>query len=94
MRSLGFQQCISACAAVGFVFAGTTVAPAHTPAEAMAEAATRFLAALDDQQRADAQFEFTDDERLNWQFIPMERAGLPLKRHETASAAFGDQPAQ
>jgi hypothetical protein len=60
--------------------AGAGLAQAQTPAEAMAEAAKRFLASLDEQQRAEAQFEFTDAERLNWQFVPMERKGLPLKR--------------
>lgn len=52
---------------------------AHGPGDAMAEAATDFLAALDSQQRAKAQFDFTDKERLNWHFVPMERAGLSLK---------------
>jgi hypothetical protein len=52
---------------------------AHSPGDAMAEAATHFLATLDSQQRARAQFEFTDEERLNWHFVPMNRAGLSFK---------------
>ncbi len=52
---------------------------AHTPAEAMAEAAGRFLASLDPPQREQAQFQFGDAERQNWNFVPMERAGLSLK---------------
>jgi hypothetical protein len=52
---------------------------AHTPAEAMAEAATHFLASLSAEQRQKAQFSFDDPQRENWNFIPMERAGLPLK---------------
>lgn len=56
------------------------VAQAHSPAEAMAEAATRFLKSLDDQQRQVAQFTFDDAERTNWNFVPMERKGLPLKK--------------
>lgn len=41
----------------------------HT-ASVMAECATRFLAALDDNQRAKASFPFSTDERMNWHFIP------------------------
>lgn len=54
-------------------------AKAHSPSEAMAEAATHFLASLDRQQREKVQFTFEHQERLNWQFVPMERAGLSLK---------------
>jgi Protein of unknown function (DUF3500) len=43
------------------------------------ETATRFLAALDADQRAKATFRFEDDERMNWHFIPKERKGLPLR---------------
>lgn len=43
------------------------------------ETANRFLAALDPQQRAKATFQFEDDERLNWHFIPKERKGLPFR---------------
>ena len=55
-------------------------AEAHTPAEAMAQAAQSFLASLSQDQQQAAQFKFDDDERLNWQFIPMKRAGLSLKQ--------------
>ncbi len=80
MIGVGFHRCLSFGIALGTLLVAIASAGAHTPAEAMAEAATTFLASLDDEQRADAQFEFSDEERLNWQFIPMERAGLPLKR--------------
>ena len=45
----------------------------------MAQAATTFLAALDDDQRAKASFDFASEERVNWHFVPRERKGLPLK---------------
>src|SRR5215469_16722858 len=45
----------------------------------MIETANRFLASLDPQQRAKATFQFGDDERLNWHFIPKERKGLPFR---------------
>jgi hypothetical protein len=45
----------------------------------MTETANRFLAALDPQQRAKATFAFTDDERMDWHYIPKERKGLTLR---------------
>ncbi len=54
-------------------------ARAHGPAEEMTAAATHFLAALTAEQKAKAIFDFKDDERLNWHFIPRARKGLPLK---------------
>ena len=43
------------------------------------ECARRFLAALDAEQRRKATFNFDTDERMNWQYIPKERKGLPLR---------------
>jgi Protein of unknown function (DUF3500) len=48
-------------------------------ASLMTECANRFLAALDANQRGKATFPFDADERLNWDFIPKERKGLPLR---------------
>ena len=45
----------------------------------MTETANRFLAALSPEQRAKATFQFNDDERMNWHFIPKERKGLTLR---------------
>jgi hypothetical protein len=45
----------------------------------MAEAATKFLAALSPEQRAKAAFAFTSEERLNWHFVPRARNGIPFK---------------
>lgn len=47
--------------------------------QAMRDAATAFREALSTEQRAQASFEFTDPERLNWHFIPRPRKGLPLR---------------
>ncbi len=44
----------------------------------MTETANRFLAALSPEQRAKATFQFSDDERMNWHFIPKARQGLTL----------------
>jgi hypothetical protein len=51
---------------------------AHTPAEDMADAANHFLAALTPEQVGKATFEFRDNERTNWHFIPKPRKGLPF----------------
>lgn len=45
----------------------------------MSEAATAFLNSLDQGQKSRANFDFNNEERLNWHFIPRERKGLPLK---------------
>ncbi len=50
----------------------------------MSEAAQRFLSSLGDDQRAKARFEWSDDERLNWHFVPRERKGITLKELGTA----------
>jgi hypothetical protein len=52
---------------------------AADPAVDMADAATRFVAALSDEQRAKATFVWSDDERLNWHFVPKERKGVQLR---------------
>jgi hypothetical protein len=44
----------------------------------MTETANRFLAALSPEQLAKATFQFSDDERMNWHYIPKERKGLTL----------------
>ena len=52
----------------------------HTHAVSlMTETANRFLAALSPEQRAKATFQFADDERMDWHYIPKERKGLPLR---------------
>ncbi len=45
----------------------------------MLEAARAFLDLLDEDQAGRARFDFEDDERFNWHFVPRERNGLPLK---------------
>jgi hypothetical protein len=54
----------------------------------MAESASRFLTALDDSQKAQASFGFDDKERLNWNFIPKPRKGLPIKAMTPAQRAL------
>jgi hypothetical protein len=53
---------------------------AERSSSAMAAGATRFLAALTAEQRQQAAFRFSADERMNWHYIPRERKGLPIKQ--------------
>src|SRR5438445_5460318 len=54
-------------------------APASVPGRDMADAANNFLAALNPEQKTKATYEFKDDERFDWHFIPKARKGLPFK---------------
>ncbi|MGE3908949.1 MAG: DUF3500 domain-containing protein [Chloroflexota bacterium] len=56
---------------------------APSAARRMADAANRFLAALSNEQRATATFQFDGDERYLWHYTPIARNGLLLK-HMTA----------
>jgi hypothetical protein len=68
--------------------------PLVIAARDMAAAADNLLASLSSDQKQKAVFEFKNDERLNWHFIPRERKGLPLKemapeQRELAHALLG-----
>jgi len=52
---------------------------ADSPAHEMTEAAKNFLAALTPEQKTKATYEFQDEERFDWHFIPKPRKGLPFK---------------
>ena len=52
---------------------------AHESSVEMAAAANNLLATLTPEQKKQASFEFADEERKNWHFIPRPRKGLPLK---------------
>lgn len=41
--------------------------------------ASQFLASLNDDLRSKAQFAFKDEERYNWNFVPVSRNGVPLR---------------
>jgi len=57
------------------------------PRAAMARAATAFLAALEPGQHRAATFPFTQDERMNWHYIPRSRSGLAFKDMPAAGRA-------
>ena len=54
---------------------------------AMARAATALLAALDAGQRRAAVFPFSNDERMNWHYVPRSRSGVAFKEMSAAGRA-------
>lgn len=46
---------------------------------AVRTAATAFLQSLTPAQKEQAQFSFDDEERFHWNYVPMDRKGIPLK---------------
>ena len=63
----------------------------HLATTEMANAASTFLKSLDEAQSKAAKFEFKNDERENWHFVPMVRKGVrfgTLKPHQQ-HLAFG-----
>ncbi len=76
---------------LALLVAAPTLARADEVGSNMADAARRFVAALDDGQKARATFAFDSPERVNWHWIPRERKGLPFKdlTPEQRALAFG-----
>ncbi len=64
-------------------------ARAHAVATDMVQAAATFLASLDAAQRRLATYPLTDAERENWNFVPLARQGVPLKKLTTDQHALG-----
>src|SRR5258705_5709333 len=59
--------------------AGVDPQRAAKAAAEMARAANNLLATYSDEQRKAGVFELSDEERVNWHFIPKTRKGLPFK---------------
>jgi hypothetical protein len=55
----------------------------------MMAAAVKFLGALNAEQKKQATYPLTDAERENWNFVPIERQGLPFKKMSTEQHALG-----
>jgi hypothetical protein len=52
---------------------------AGAPGQDMAAAADKLLSALAPEQKERAVFQFNDEQRVDWHFIPKARKGLPFK---------------
>jgi len=63
----------------GRLFAQEKFPPLKGSTGKVAVSAERFVASLDDRQRALATFSLEDPERQNWHYVPFERNGLALK---------------
>ena len=63
--------------------------PAHEAATEMVAAARKFLGTLNPDQAKLASYPLTDPERENWNFVPLERQGLPFKKMSTEQQALG-----
>jgi hypothetical protein len=68
---------------IGIVLLASAYSKLHSPT-VMSEAARAFLASLAPEERARATFQFTDEERFNWHYIPKVRKGLPFKDMNSA----------
>ncbi|MCC6694304.1 MAG: DUF3500 domain-containing protein [Candidatus Hydrogenedentes bacterium] len=67
-----------ACALLAVLLGVASVFAA--PLDELVQASTSFLDSLDSGQRALAVLPFNSDERLNWHYVPKDRAGLPFKK--------------
>jgi len=68
---------------IGIVLLAGAYSKIHSPA-VMSEAARAFLASLSPEERARTAFQFSDEERFNWHYIPRVRKGLPFKDMNSA----------
>ena len=74
--------------ALAAVLLATPVVHAGNPALDMGRAARNFLKGLDAKQKAKASFKFTDEERENWHFIPLDRKGIKLSELNPAQIHY------
>src|SRR5688572_104502 len=58
--------------------------PARADLSGMASAAHKFLESLTAKQKNNVQFDFDDNERYNWHYVPKNRKGIALKELEMA----------
>src|SRR6266513_3631478 len=70
--------------ALFLLFANAIMLSCHSqgnnkPASGMTAVANNFLQTLSTNQKSKAQFQFDEEERSNWHFIPMDRKGIALK---------------
>jgi hypothetical protein len=61
---------------------------AHEVASEMLAAANTFLGTLDADQKKLATYALTDAERENWNFVPIARQGLPIRKMTTEQSAL------
>jgi hypothetical protein len=72
---------------MSFLFSIHVSAQQASVANDMHASTRRFIQLLSAEQKQKAQFSFTDDERFNWQYVPIERKGIPLRELDAAQRA-------
>ena len=78
------HRMLTAVLALGVVAGLAYVQQAAEPAgPKMVGAADKFLASLTPEQKAKANLAFTDDERFNWHFVPLQDAQRKPTRKES-----------
>src|SRR3954451_10303689 len=100
MNCSSIRSCLAAAALAGGLWVGVPTAAAHDgpgahdpvaalkAGQEMALAASNLWSALTPEQQKQVGFEFKDEERFNWHFIPRERKGLPYKDMTPAQRAL------
>src|SRR3954452_7533522 len=78
-----------AFAIITLPFTGLAAPAAPPPGREMMEAATHFLTALTPEQKTKATYEFKNEERFDWHFIPKPRKGLPFKEMTSPQRLLG-----
>jgi uncharacterized protein DUF3500 len=71
------KTCLPLVVLLSFTYIQNSLA--HAVGDDMAAAANKFLAALGSEEKSKAVFEFKDQERLNWHYIPKDRKGLAFR---------------
>jgi hypothetical protein len=80
LRSIyGQSSAICWVMAIATLVLGAGSASAHDMAAELHDAAKLFLNSLEPAAKQKATFEFDDELRMDWQFIPMERQGISFK---------------
>ena len=77
--------------AIGLTVLGLTVAAERRAVANMADAATRFLAALTEEQRSQASIAFESEERLRWHFIPTGQPPFAWPRQGVSLKAMDEE---
>ena len=88
-RSTLFRFAVAAALCAAWV-AGVTIASERS-ASSMANAATKFLAALSPEQRQQATFPVESEELTRWHYVPAQqfpRNGLPIRAMNEAQRAL------
>lgn len=68
-----------ACFFVAVVLCACSARTKGVGPSAMQLAANNFLKSLSPEQKNKARFPFADEERFRWNYVPIERKGIPLK---------------